>query len=268
MKQARQEDISLHHYVRNEALKDFIETEYNVPLVYMNDLSIESGSAIYQADSTMLPNPVENGRGWVYTDSYTSYTEQTDSVIVYNKLGAVISGGYDVDYIDGRIIFPDRSLSPAAVTYKWYYVAVVDEWDLIQASDVPVVVVDLAGFTKEGFQLGGGKLVPRKVNIHIFSSSQAEREDLSEAIYDGLYLKSSSFQEFNYGTMLDWDGRWNSAYTFTTVSGSSPLKFDKVSARNVYSRLIMIPNNDVMQLSELNRYRCKISFDMFHWEEA
>lgn len=166
MKQLRQEDLSLNHYIRNEVLKDFIETEKNVPLVYLDDLSQESGSAIYQAESYMDPSPISNGRGWVYTDSYASYTEQTDSVIVYDSLGTVISGAYyNVDYIDGRVIFPNTSYNPAAVTYRWYYVSMVEEWNLVQASEVPVVVVDISGFTKDGFQLGGGKIVPRKTNI-------------------------------------------------------------------------------------------------------
>ena len=268
MKKARKEDISLHHYIRNDVLKDFIETERNVPLVYLEELSRESGSAIYQADSSMTPSTTSNGRGWVYVDGPEYFTEQQNSVIVYDSLGTVISGGYNVDYIDGRIIFPDRSYNPAAVTYKWYYVAIVDEWELVQASDVPVVVVDLMGFSKEGFQLGGGKKVPRRVNIHIFASNQAEREDLSEAIYDGLYLKSCPLQALTHGTMIDWDGRWNYDYTFTTMSGHSYLKFDNVRARNVYIQLRMIPARDYTQLSNLNRYRSRITFDMFHWEEG
>lgn len=269
MKKARKEDISLHHYIRNEVLKDFIETEKNVPLVYLDDISRESGSAVYQAQSNMDPDPISVGRGWVYVDSSVSRTEQTSSVIVYDRYGAVISGSnYDVDYIDGRVIFPDKSYNPAAVTYKWYYTAVVDEWDLVQASDVPVVVVDMLGFSKEGFQLGGGKRVPRRVNIHIFASNQAEREDLSEAIYDGLYLKSCPLEGLEHGTMIDWDGRWNPDYTFTTMSGHSYLKFENVRARNVYPRLMMIPSRDVTPLSNLNRYRCRVSCDMFHWEEG
>lgn len=268
MKKSRKEDISLHHYLRNNVLKDFIETEKNVPLIYMDELSRESGAAIYEAETNMLPNPTSEGRGWVYVDGPEYLTEQENSVVVYDKLGNTISGSYTVDYIDGRIIFPDKSYNPAAVTYKWYYVSIVDEWDLVQASPVPVVVVDLMGFSKEGFQLGGGKKVPRRVNIHIFASSQSEREDLSEAIYDGLYLKSCPLQDLTHGTMIDWDGRWNDAYIFTTISGHSYLKFDNVRARNVYPRLMGIPSRDVTQLSDLNRYRSRITFDMFHWEEG
>jgi len=268
MKKARKEDISLHHYVRNEVLKDFIEIEKHVPLVYLEELSRESGTAVYQAESNMLPKPNSYGRGWVYVDSFEYFTEQTDSVVVYDGLGTVISGGYDIDYVDCRIIMPNTTVVPATVTYKWYYVAVVDEWDDVHASDVPVVVVDLTSFTKEGFQLGGGKFIPRRVNIHVFATNQAEREDLNEAIYDGLYLKSCPMQELPFGTMIDWDGRWNDSYVFATISGSSWLKFENVKARNVYPRLISTPTRDYAQLSDLNRYRSRITFDMFHWEEA
>lgn len=268
MKKARKEDISLHHYIRNYVLRDFIETEYNVPLVYLDSLSEESGSAIYEANSNMIPSPTSLGRGWAYVDSFEEYAEQSESVIVYDGTGAVISGGYDVDYVDGRIIFPDNSYNPSTVTYKWYYVSVVDEWDHAPAADVPVVVVDLVGFSKEGFQLGGGKRVPRRVNVHVFASNRAEREDLNEAIYDGLYLKSCPLQNLTHGTMLDWDGRWNDSYTFSTISGSSYLRFENVSARNVYPRLMGIPNRDVTPLSNLNRHRSRIRCEMFHWEEA
>lgn len=268
MKKARKEDISLHHYIRNTVLSDFIETEKNVPLVYMDELSESSGAAVYQADSNMIPKPTSTGRGWVYVDGPGYYTEQENSVVVYDRLGAVISGGYSIDYVDGRVIFPDKVVVPAAVTYRWYYVAVVDEWDLVQATDLPVVVVDMMGFSKEGFQLGAGKKVPRRINLHVFASNQAEREDLSESLYDGVYLKSCPLQELVHGTMIDWDGRWNPDYTFTTISGHSYLKFDNPRARNVYPRLMGIPSRDVTQLSDLNRYRCRISFEMFHWEEG
>jgi hypothetical protein len=269
MKKLRKEDISLHHFIRNRVLGDFIETEKSISLAYMPDVSSESGSAVYQINTSMNPNPFSFGRGLAYIDSYDYYTEQSGSVVVYNNVGSIIDNvNYEIDYIDGRIIFANTSYNPSIVDYRWYYVSIVDEWEHIQSADVPVVVIDIASFNKEGFQLGGGKKIPRRVNLHIFSSSQSEREDLTEALYDGLYLKQCPLQGLSHGTMLDWDGRWNVNYIFSTISGSSYLNFDNIRARNIYPRLMMIPSSDMTQLSDLNRYRSRISFDMFHWEEA
>jgi len=96
-----------------------------------------------------LPN--SRGRGWVYLDNYADNFEQTNSVIVKDSLGTVISGtNLMLDYIDARVIFPNDTFNPAVVTYKWNYVAVVNEWSEVLASDVPVVVVDIVSFIKAG----------------------------------------------------------------------------------------------------------------------
>jgi len=268
MKNLRREDLSLHHYLKNYALSDFIETETSVSLSYLKDMS-DSSSYVYEASSNMDPLPNSKGRGWLYFDAYGDTTEQANSVTVYNSVGAVInSSNYDIDYIDGRVIFPNNSFNPSTVTYKWHYVAVVDEWSDVESSDVPIIVVDINDFYKEGFQLGGGKRVPRRVNLHVFASNTAERADLTEAVYDGLYLKCCPYQSFPKGTVIDWDGRFNTNYEYATVSGSSSLKIDNLKVRNFTPPLMRIPSNNYFMLSDLNRYRSTIIFDMFHWEEA
>ena len=265
----RLEDLSLQHFIKNKILADhFVETERDVDLTYLSDISTSS-SYVYQADSNMDPLPSSRGRGWVYLDNYSDNSEQTNSVIVKDSLGTVISGSnYMVDYIDTRVIFPNDGFSPAVVTYQWNYVAVVNEWDLIEASDVPVVVVDIVGFTKEGFQLGGGKRVPRRVHLHVFASNTAERDDLVEVLYDGIYLKSCAMQEFTKGTMMDWDGTFNDNYEYSVINGSCYLKFENLASRNISPPLLGIPSRDVTMLIDLNRYRARLSFDMFHIEEG
>jgi hypothetical protein len=268
MEKLRQEDLSLHHYLRHFVLSEYIETDTSVPLVYLDDVSDPASSSyVYQASTTLEPSPTSRGRGWVYTDVSPYITEQTSSVIVYDGNGAVISGSeYMVDYIDGRVV-TSGTVTPATVTYDWYYVALVNDWADAIVSDVPVVVIELADFAKSGFLLGGGRVVRRRGRFHIFASSTAERDDLAELLYDSIYNKCVNFQTFETGTMIDWDGTYHELYTYATVDESSHLQFE-----NVRSRIITIPlipdRRTLVSLSDINRYRNRIDFTMFHYEEA
>jgi len=269
MKALRREDLSLHHYIKNHILQDFVEKEKNIPLSYLSSES-SIGSYVYEAQSNMDPSPMSKGRGLVYLDTSTDIKEQTSSgtITVYDAVGAVIDGSnYMIDYVDGRIIVDTLSSVPATIDYKWHYVSVVDEWPDIEAADTPVVAIGISSFSKTGFQLGAGKFVSRRVDLNIFASNQAEKDDLSECLYDGLYLKSCAYQTFPKGTMVDWDGTWNNNYEYATVSGSSTLRFDNVESRTVRASL-MVPSRDSTMLSDLNRYRSRISFDMVHWTES
>ena len=268
MKALRKEDISLHHYIKNYALQNFIEEEKDISLSYVSSES-GAGSYVYQSNSTMDPLPTSRGRGWVYLDNYYDTTQQSGTITVRDSNGTAISGSnYMVDYIDGRVIFATPTPVPATIDYKWYYVSVVDEWlDVREASDLPIVVIGISNFAKEGFQLGGGKFVSRRIDLNVFASDQAEKDDISECLYDSLYLKSCAYQNFPKSGIVDWDGTWNSNYEFTTVSGSSSLKFDNVTSTTVRVTLAT-PSRDPLILSDLNRYRSRISFDLVHWEEA
>jgi len=267
MKRIKSEDLSLHHYVKNYILRDFVEAE-TVPLQYKPEES-STTSYVYGAVSSTIPSPASRGRGWCYLDNAFDTTEQQNSVIVYDAYNAVISGSnYIIDYIDGRVIFGNQSIIPASVYYKWHYIAVVDEWPITEIPDPPVVAIDIASFSKEGFQLGGGKRVPRMVYFHIFANDSAERDDITETLYDGVYLKCCPNQEFNNGTVIDWNGTFNIDYTYTTYSGSSELKFDNVVARSIVLPLLAIPDRDLSQLSDVNKYRSRVNFEMAHWDEG
>jgi len=270
MKALRKEDLSLHHYIKNNALQDFIEEEKNRPLSYVAEES-SPGSYVYQAQSDMVPSPTSKGRGWVYLDTPTSTVEQTSSgtIAVYDGENDIIDSlNYNIDYIDGRIILSDSGIIPYRVTYKWHYVSLVDEWkDVQEVSELPIVVIGISKFHKEGFQLGGGKYIPRQADINIFASNGAERDDITETLYDTLYQKSCLYQSFPKGSMLDWDGTWNNNYEYATVSGSRSLKFGNVIATTVRVATAT-PSLDVTILSDINRYRSKISFDMFYWQEV
>jgi hypothetical protein len=274
MKKLRKEDLSLHHCIRFNILDEYIETDYNVPLQYLPDVSTLT-SKVYQAVSTRYPAPNSLGRGWVYLDVtpgsgiiYEDMPEQQNMVIVYDSLGNVISGSeYMVDYVDGRVV-TSGTVSPASVTYSYFYVALCNDWEDVMASDVPVIVPALETFTKEGFQLGGGRLVPRRGRLYIFATNQAERDDLAELLYDGINQKCCPNQNWTHGTMLDWDGTFNDNYLYEVIQYHSQLQFENVTYRMTTVPLMSIPTRDMTMLSDLNRYRARVDFTMFHWEEG
>ena len=266
MQRLRQEDLSLHHFIRFNILNEYIENDVDVPLTYLPDIST-TGSYVYQAESTRTPLPNDLGRGIVYIDAYGDITEQQNAVTVYDGLGAVISGSYMIDYVDGRVI-TSGTVTPAVVTYKYFYVSLVNEWEDIEAAGVPVVVVNLESFEKVGFQLGGGKRVPRSGHLHIFASTRAERDDLAELLYDGINEKCCPNQRWPKGSLLSWDGTFNNDYVYEIIQYSSNLHFENVRSRNINPPLLGIPSRDMTMLSDLNRYRARIDFDVFHWEEG
>ena len=267
MTRVRKEDLSLHDYIKNYVLRDYVETDST--FLELVDEESSPGSYVYQSLSDMIPLPTSKGRGWVYTDSRSEHTEQQSSIVVYDEFGSVISGSnYMIDYVDGRIITASSAIVPHNVTYKWNYVAVVDEWPTEETTELPIVVIDVAGFKKEGFQLGGGKKPIRDVNLHVFAIDTAERDDLMETLYDGVYRKCCPNQAFPKGTKIDWDGTFNQDFVYATISGSSTLKFEDARARSIFVPLVTIPNRETMMLSDINRYRGRVRCEMFHWDEG
>ena len=232
--ETHEKDLSLHHFIRFNILDEYIETDSEVTLQYMENLS-SVGSYVYEAVSDRLPSPVSLGRGWVYLDTYGDTTEQESSITVYSGTGAVISGSnYMIDYVDGRIITGSTNIVPAAVTYKYFYVSLVNEWEDVEAADVPVVVVNIESFNKVGFQLGGGRKVPRRGHLHIFATNRAERDDLLELLYDGINQKCCPNQNWTYGTMLDWDGTFNYDYAYETIEACSKKDYQDCCKQKVY----------------------------------
>jgi len=267
MQRLRKEDLSINHFIRFNILNEYIETEYNVPLDYLPEIS-SINSYVYQISSNMNPLPTDLGRGWVYIDNYGDTTEQQNSIIVYDGVGAVISGTeYMNDYVDRRIV-TSGTVTPATVTNKYCYVALVNEWWDVEAAGVPVVVVNLESFEKVGFQLGGGKKIYRRGHLHIFTTDRAERADVVELLYDGINEKCCPNQNWPKGSMIDWDGTFNDDYVYETIQYSSCLHIENVMARNINPPLIGgINRTDLTMLSDLNKYRARVDFDMFYWKE-
>jgi len=297
---ARKTDLSLYYYIKDRVLSDFIEKEEDITLSYIPELSCRYESEVYVASTEMIPSPSDRGRGWVYFDcvvdpydpthclsSYvttsgyradgvftsTGTPEQSDRVIVYDSLGNVISGTeYIIDYIDGRII-TSGTVVPASVDYYFNYISIVDEWAAIEASNPPVVVIDMSGADMTGYQLGAGKKIIRKVDIHVFASDPAERNDIVETIFNGLYLKSAPIYSFPIGSVLDYDGTFfgrkeNMDKNLTLFDRSvesgivGNMIFENVSSRHVSLPLLMTRSTDEVMLSDLNAYRSRISFDL------
>jgi hypothetical protein len=296
MKFFRKEDLSLYHYLKEVGLCDFIEIEEDIPLQLMPEIC-DIDSFVYEALTEMVPPPNERGRGWVYFDCVVSGTcycttvtgtdpqgdsittgipEQSIAVTVYEDGSALSPTEYMIDYVDGRVI-TTRQLTNPTVTYYWNYVSLVDEWAAVEASEPPVVVIDMSGVDKEGYQLGGGKKSIRKVDLHIFATDPSERNDLAEALYDALYLKSCLLQDFPNGSPLDYDGtfygrRDNSnkltyLYNRTGIPHTSRMFFENVKARHVNLPLIMTRGRDEVLLSDLNAYRSKVSFDIVVYDD-
>jgi hypothetical protein len=309
MKNLRKEDLSLYLYIKDVVLTEFRETEEYAQLSFMSELSSQS-SYVYECLTALAPSPAEHGRGWVYFDPpdggvfcepYPNFyglngdgnpafgtPEQSNSVILYETTSSGLSmvdwREYMIDYVDCRII-SQRELSTPKVSFVWNYISVVDEWAVIEASNSPVVVIDVGGTDKFGYQLGGGKKSMRKVDIHIFASNPAERNDISETLYDGLFNRSCPLYDFPAGSIIDYDGTFYGrrglldrdpdpsnklTYLFdrSKVSKISKLQFDEVSARNINLPLVMTRSQDNVILSDLNAYRSRISFKMFSYDDT
>jgi hypothetical protein len=306
MTKLRKEDLSLYYYIKDVALCKFVEEDELVSLEYIPELSTASNDAdpdtntyVYAALTDMVPLPTERGRGWVYFDDvgeaqpgeycrsqypvvsgtrvdgvYCLGTpEQSNRITVYDDVtgSGILPSEYMIDYIDGRVI-TSGTCDPQYISYYWNYVSVVDEWAAIEASDPPVVVIDIHGTDKIGYQIGPGKKVTRKVDLHIFASNTAERNDIVETLYDNLYLRSCPLYEFPTGSVIDYDGTFNgrryttdklaTLFDRSVVDYSPVLYFDNVTTRHISLPLLMTRSRDEIMLSDLNAYRSKISFDL------
>jgi len=264
----RKEDLSLHYYLRFNVLNNYIERVTGASVEYLEDLST-TGSYVYQINFDVEPSPNSLGRGLVYLDNYMDLIEQTTRVKVFDRYGTQISGShYMIDYIDCRVVTASESVVPYTVNCDYFYVSLVNEWEDVHVAGVPTVVIELESFKKVGFQLGGGKLVPRRGHLHIFASDRAERDDFMDLLYDGINDKCVPNQDWPKGSMIDWDGTFNVDYQYKTVDYASCLHIENVFATLVSPPLLTrVPTTNYIMLTDFNKYRARIDFDMFYWRE-
>jgi hypothetical protein len=304
--------LSLYYYLKHVALFEFIEFEQLAPLKQLDteefcstDFKVFEALTEWCEDPDgFAPSPTERGRGWVYLDSGTIVSgtgqcapysvvsgtdvegneilgipEQSGRINVYDVDGIIIPDqNYLVDYLDGRII-TDGTIIPYYIDYHWNYISLVDEWAAVEAADPPVIVVDMHGTDKAGYQLGGGKRQSRKVDLHVFATNPAERNDIVEELVDSLFNKSAVMYNFPLGTMLDYDGVWygrkDDANKLTSLFNRQHashiignMEFINVTSRHVSLPLVMTRDRNEVMLSDLNAYRSKVSFELVTYTYA
>jgi len=246
----RIEDITLHNYIKHEvAGLNFVEQLSNQSLTYSSTLDLWLPSY-----TDLIPSPVSVGRGWTVFDETSSYidtgSEQTSRISVAG------ASTYDVNYILGGIRNPNTT--PTTVTYTWNYVSVIDGWPGGDPPDIPIVAIDVVGTSRSGFQLGSGHVSSRDVSLHVFAPNNAERDDITEALFDALYNKMITVVDYAQGDYLDSDGFFDSSFTAPTNSAPSTLLFDNVTSRTI---------NSSVDWTDLNRYRSVVSFNMVSYIE-
>jgi len=240
----RIEDITIYNYIKYQVIGlEFVESLIDQPLTYNSQLDM-----YFPSYDNFEPSPVSKGRGWAVFDEVLgeidTSSEQASRVTVPGTTS------YDVNYILGGIKNPDAV--PTTADFSWYYVSVIDGWPGIDPPPLPTVAVDITGTVRRGFQLGLGHLSSRRVNLHVFATNNAERDDIVEALFNGLFNKSTKLIDYSQGDYLDHNGFFDSSFTQPTLPASSKIHFDNVSSRTM---------NNIGEWSDLNKYRANVSFD-------
>ncbi len=238
-------DSSIFNYLRYEVIPlHFSERVTNDSLVQVED------SNTYALDSTMEPSPVSYGRGFVLFDESTVNGRQVADTSAEQTSTITVNGAssYTIDYVGGRILNPNTP--PTSITYKWYYVSVMQGWPGTTPPPLPCVALTMDSTQKSPFQLGGGTKDTIKATLHVFATSEAEKKDITDVLYQALYCRSIPIRNWHQGSYLDYDGSFT-GFAPTTVSGLSGGYFKDVKTSLTDSRT---------SWSELNRYRSKIDF--------
>lgn len=241
MELSRLIDINLAYYVRNNilvpAMSEFVE---NASLTQVS--STEFGISV---PPSFYPNPFAEGRGIIYYDevlaSGVGYVpddshEQLTKVVVKDSGSSIIPPtDYDINYKGGKLI--NVTNTPNTISYYYNYVSVLDAYepDSIKL-DLPFVAIDSnAQAPINPLELGGGKITNRIINIHVYASNKAERDDIVQFLHKGFENKSTPIVDFNSsnGFILNYNGTFNSNFNKTFLSGSSKIFFTGVSSRNV-----------------------------------
>ena len=259
------EDMSIQHWIKEAILPlKWVEKVTSCPLVY------STARVRYEADIIWLPNFLDEGRGWVYFENVGSQScvlnsvptaQQTTRVTVYNASAGVISPShYTINYADGAILVNGGGLTtpdgtPTTVDFVQHYVSVMDGWPGTEPPDPPIVAIQTEDFDKQPFQLGGGRKAVRRYTIHVFATSSAERDDLTEFLYDALYNRHVPVIDYRSGEPLHYDGTFDTTYSGTILTlnnnDDALLYFRDVKGKNINAR---------PDWSDLNRWRSMITF--------
>ena len=238
-------DASIINYLKYEVLPVyFTERIVNEPLVYSDSL----GGYVTQA--SMVPNPTSMGRGWALFDEVVVGNRVIVDATTEQSTQVTVSGAdtYQIDYPGGRIINPNTA--PMSVSYSWYYVSLVEGWPGSEPPPTPIVAVDVDRTVKEGYQLGGGTKDILHGSVYVFASSETEKKEITDVIYQSLYNKSLAIKNWHEGSYLDFDGTYT-GFQPEVIPGISSGAFVDVEANF---------NGPRADWSEVNRYRSRVKF--------
>lgn len=238
-------DSSIYNYLRYEVIPlHFSERVENDLLVY------DAKSDSYVLNSKMQPSPVSTGRGFVLFDEDTVNGRLVANTTSEQASQVAVSGPsvYDIDYVNGRILNADSP--PTSISYRWYYVSFIQGWPGSDPPPLPCVALDIETNKKAGYQLGGGSKDTVHGAVHVFATSEAEKKDITDTIYQAMYNRTISIRNWHEGSYLDYDGTYT-GFVPGPVEGVSNGFFKDVTASYVSARL---------SWSELNRYRSKLDF--------
>ena len=270
---ARMEDMSLQHWIKDVIIPmKWVERVVDAPLEYNAD------KQRFDAQIVWLPNFLDEGRGWVFFDPTGSgscaisdipVTEQSTRVSVKNEVGATITASlYSINYLEGAIVLPGGATTtlegtPTTVDFTQYYVSVIDGWPGTEPPEPPLVAIEIKSYTKQPFQLGGGRTSVRNVAIDIFATSSAERDDLTEFLYDALYNRHIPVMDFRDGEPLNYDGTYNSSWAAPLLvlnnNDDALFYFRDVKVEHITGR---------QDWSDLNRWRSRLTFTMESYRDG
>lgn len=238
-------DSSIYNYLKHEVLG-----LHYVERVEGDSLTFNSTTSAYDINFSAAPLPSTYGRGLILFDEFTVSGrkvadlsgEQTSQVSVVGP------SAYDIDYLSGRIL--NANAAPTSVDYSWHYVSLIQGWPGEDPPPGPVVAIDIDSTEKSGFQLGGGTRDTISVSLFVFATSEGEKRDLTDLLYQSLYNRTLAIKNWHQGNYLDFNGTYT-GFAPTTVSGISSGSFLDVEANL---------NGPRMNWSEVNKYRSRINF--------
>jgi hypothetical protein len=261
MKSSRKEDISVYIYIKDCILgPEFIESYLDAGLSQVSP-NVWDIAFVEIPDSKLYPfkrgNYTGVGRGIPYFNTSSGVCnptrEQTQNVVVRN--GATTISGYVVNYIKGQVN-TSQDLSSCVVDYGWCYIATLDAWPSSETLPaLPFVTVEVEEGDKSPLQLGGGDIKNAWWNVQIFANTKAERDDIADVIFDGVYNRSCPIYALQAGLPLTKQGVYNQNYSADLDTTYRGLRFFDVK-----KQLTGLPSWGFWSTEVTNKNRAQITF--------
>ena len=240
--------LSIFNYIKYEVLpKSFTEEVTGSTLT--QDIT---GNYVIDTNPKSYPNPLGEGRGLVMFDEVLVGTQLISDLTSEQTTKCNVPGvaTYSIDYLNGRVL--NASSAPTTIDYSWNYVSTIIGWPGDEPPQLPIVAIVLDSSSGSGFQLGGGVKDSVKGDIHVFATSELEKQDISNAIYKSLNNKSLTIGNWHEGSFSGFEGE------YTGFVPQQEVTVTRGALLDVSTNLVL--NN--FDWSELNRYRSSIRFSM------